>query len=208
MKLRGLSLLALILALAALGAWLWFGREGTPSPIPDAPDTAKIARNSPTNDVNSPVPPIAPTAPAIASAEPVRIASSVVPGMPLARSASTPPAPKAALAGGKRPSAAPLPQAEGKEDAENVQRMLRDFHTRMGENPVGSNAEIMKAVMGGNPVNARLGPPPGQSLNGEGELMDRWGTPYFFHQLTKDSMEVRSAGPDHTMWTADDLVTK
>jgi hypothetical protein len=86
--------------------------------------------------------------------------------------------------------------------------MLRDFRTRMGENPVGSNAEIMRAVMGGNPAGATLGPPTGQSLNADGELLDRWGTPYFFHQLSKDSMEIRSAGPDHTLWTADDLVSK
>lgn len=86
--------------------------------------------------------------------------------------------------------------------------MIRDFRTRLGENPVGDNAEIMKAVMGGNPVNARLGPPAGQSLNEQGELVDRWGTPYFFHQLSKDSMEIRSAGPDRILWTPDDLVTK
>lgn len=86
--------------------------------------------------------------------------------------------------------------------------MLRDFRTRMGENPVGSNAEIMKALMGGNPVGARLGPIDGQGINEQGELVDRWGTPYFFHQLSKNSMEVRSAGPDRKMWTADDLVAK
>ena len=86
--------------------------------------------------------------------------------------------------------------------------MLRDFRTRMGENPVGSNAEIMQALMGGNSAGARLGPSSEQSLNAEGELVDRWGTPYFFHQLSKSSMEIRSAGPDRRMWTADDLVTK
>lgn len=86
--------------------------------------------------------------------------------------------------------------------------MLRNFRTRMNENPVGTNAEIMKAVMGGNPFNAQLGPPPGQSLNEQGELVDRWGTPYFFHQLSKDTMEVRSAGPDGVLWNADDLVVK
>ena len=91
---------------------------------------------------------------------------------------------------------------------EGVQFMLRDYRTRMGENPVGSNAEIMKAVMGDNPAKARLGPPSGQSLNRDGELVDRWETPYFFHQLSKSSMEIRSAGPDRTMWTADDLVAK
>ena len=78
----------------------------------------------------------------------------------------------------------------------------------MKENPVGTNAEIMKAVMGGNPTNAQLGPPEGQSLNEQGELLDRWGTPYFFHQLSKETMEVRSAGPDRVLWNADDLVVK
>ncbi len=78
----------------------------------------------------------------------------------------------------------------------------------MGENPVGSNAEIMRAIMGGNSAGASLGPPPGQSLNADGELTDRWGTPYFFHQLSRNSMEIRSAGPDQRLWTADDLITK
>lgn len=86
--------------------------------------------------------------------------------------------------------------------------MFSHYRTRMGENPVGSNAEIMKKVMGDNPIGARLGPPEGQSINGEGELVDRWGTPYFFHQLAADKMEIRSAGPDHKMWTADDVIAK
>jgi hypothetical protein len=93
-------------------------------------------------------------------------------------------------------------------EVDNVQFMLRDFRTRMGENPVGSNAEIMRAVMGANPAKARLGPPEGQGLNPEGELIDKWGTPYFFHQLSKDKMEVRSAGPDKVMWTQDDILAQ
>ncbi len=84
--------------------------------------------------------------------------------------------------------------------------MLRDYRTQMGENPVGTNAEIMKAVMGGNSKGAILGPPEGQSLDGKGELLDRWGTPYFFHQLSRSSMEIRSAGPDRVMGTEDDVV--
>lgn len=86
--------------------------------------------------------------------------------------------------------------------------MLRDFRTRIGENPTGTNAEIMKVVMGGNRVQAKLGPPEGQKLNDQGELVDRWGAPYFFHQLSKNEMEIRSAGPDRAMWTADDVVMK
>ena len=86
--------------------------------------------------------------------------------------------------------------------------MITDYHTLMGENPVGTNAEIMKALMGHNPHQATLGPPAGASLNGQGELIDRWGTPYFFHQLSRDAMEIRSAGPDRKMYTNDDLVVQ
>jgi len=93
-------------------------------------------------------------------------------------------------------------------DLDNVQFMLRDFRALMHGNPEGTNAEIMKSVMGGNPNQAQLGPPPGQVVNEKGELVDRWGTPYFFHQLSKDEMEIRSAGPDRKMWTADDVVMK
>lgn len=84
--------------------------------------------------------------------------------------------------------------------------MLRDYRTLFGENPVGTNAEIMQAIMGGNPKGAMLGPAEGQTVNETGELIDRWGTPYFFHQLSGDLMEIRSAGEDHRMWTGDDLV--
>jgi hypothetical protein len=53
-----------------------------------------------------------------------------------------------------------------------------------------------------------LGPPDGQHVDGNGELVDRRGSPYFFHQLSKDVMEIRSAGADLKMWTRDDLVGK
>ena len=82
--------------------------------------------------------------------------------------------------------------------------MFREYRDLLGENPVGNNAEIMKAVFGGNKKQAKIGMPEGQSMNADGELLDRWGTPYFFHQVSRDKMEVRSAGPDRQMWTADD----
>ena len=106
------------------------------------------------------------------------------------------------------PAGPEIAEARGLAELEEVQMMLRDFRTRMGDNPVGSNAEIMQSVMGGNPAAARLGPPRGQTLNADGELLDPWGTPYFFHQLSAIRMEVRSAGPDKTMWSGDDLSGK
>lgn len=93
-------------------------------------------------------------------------------------------------------------------ELEDVQVMLREFRTVMKENPVGSNAEIMEAVNGANPKKLHIGAPEGQSMNGNGELVDRWGTPYFFHQLSGNLMEIRSAGPDRQMWTADDVVRR
>ena len=90
-------------------------------------------------------------------------------------------------------------------DVDKITLSLRDFRTLMGENPVGTNKEITEALNGGNPKQARL-LPERQAVNGNGELVDRWGTPYFFHQLAKDRMEIHSAGPDKKMWTEDDTV--
>ena len=45
-------------------------------------------------------------------------------------------------------------------------------------------------------------------VNENGEMVDPWGTPYFFHQLSGHEMEIHSAGPDKIMWTFDDLVAR
>jgi hypothetical protein len=54
----------------------------------------------------------------------------------------------------------------------------------------------------------RLDLPAGNKVNEAGELTDRWGTAYFFHQLSSREMEIRSAGPDRKMWTEDDQQVK
>lgn len=91
-------------------------------------------------------------------------------------------------------------------DMDKVSLMIRDFRTRLKENPVGTNAEIMRALMGENAKGARLGPLDGQQINGKGELVDRWGTPYFFHQMSRTEMEIHSAGPDRQLGTSDDII--
>lgn len=90
------------------------------------------------------------------------------------------------------------------EDLNAVDAAIRNFQAVLGENPIGSNAEITGALLGNNLKQIKLEVPAGSSLNGEGELCDRWGTPYFFHQVSKTEMEIRSAGPDRQMWTGDD----
>jgi hypothetical protein len=90
------------------------------------------------------------------------------------------------------------------EDLDAVDATIRDFRAVLGENPIGSNAEITGALLGNNLKQIKLKLPEGSQLNGEGEMCDRWGTPYFFHQLSATEMEIRSAGPDREMWTGDD----
>ncbi len=91
----------------------------------------------------------------------------------------------------------------------NVRIVINQYGSMFGGNPVGSNPEITKALNGGNPKEVKfLNAESGLRINGRGELVDYWGTPFFFHQLSGTEMEIRSAGPDEKLWTADDLVTK
>ena len=71
-------------------------------------------------------------------------------------------------------------------------------------NPVGENAEITAALAGDNPVRFAFIPRGHRAINARGELVDRWGTPFRFHQLSGTQMEIRSAGPDKRFGTADD----
>jgi len=92
---------------------------------------------------------------------------------------------------------------------ENMRTSVREYGLRFGGNPIGNNAEITRALNGGNPKQVVfIRPDSGLRINGDGELIDGWGTPFFFHQLSGTQTEIRSAGPDRVMWTADDLVTK
>ncbi len=91
----------------------------------------------------------------------------------------------------------------------NTRIVINQYASMFGGNPVGTNPEITKALNGSNPKQARLiNEESGLRINGRGELVDYWGTPFFFHQLSGTEMEIRSAGPDRKMWTSDDLVTK
>lgn len=95
-----------------------------------------------------------------------------------------------------------------REAAESIALNLRSFGQRFGGNPVGTNAEIVKTLNGGNPQGVRYLPQEFLRLNEQGELLDSFGTPYFFHQISSQEMEVRSAGPDKTLWTQDDIAVK
>jgi hypothetical protein len=81
--------------------------------------------------------------------------------------------------------------------------MFRTNFPRDG-NPTGSNAEITATLTGANKLRLVLIPPRHPAINADGELCDRWGTPFFFHAESATRMEIRSAGPDRRLWTDDD----
>jgi len=86
---------------------------------------------------------------------------------------------------------------------------FRDYQSIFGGNPVGTNPEITKALNGDNPKHSTfVHPDDGLRINDRGELIDSWGTPFFFHQLSAREMEIHSAGPDRVMWTSDDIVVR
>lgn len=128
----------------------------------------------------------------------------------------------AAEAEAKRPIlAGPQPAADRSTLADDLNSPRTDVHSDLrlvneifvayrgavrDEDPVGENVEITAALKGRNKLGFAFIPPDCPALNAKGELCDRWGHPYFFHQLSGVKMEIRSAGPDGVMWTADDEV--
>jgi hypothetical protein len=92
---------------------------------------------------------------------------------------------------------------------DNMRVAIHNYQDAFGENPVGDNAEITAALSGKNPKQVNfLRDDAGLSKNDKGELLDAWGTPFFFHQVSGKVMEIHSAGQDRKMWTFDDLVTR
>ncbi|MCX6952877.1 MAG: hypothetical protein NTV51_12035 [Verrucomicrobia bacterium] len=118
------------------------------------------------------------------------------------------PTPAVATAVADSPIADALNAPDGtiRRDIEILHELMSAFQTnfpRLG-NPVGENAEITAALTGANPAKFVFLSPRHRAINARGELCDRWGTPFRFHQLSGTQMEIRSAGPDRKFATADD----
>ncbi|MBL9133985.1 MAG: hypothetical protein JNG86_22425 [Verrucomicrobiaceae bacterium] len=70
---------------------------------------------------------------------------------------------------------------------------------------MGANEEFAAALLGKNAAKEVFLSAPHACLNEKGQIIDRWGTALFFHVRDAQRIDIRSAGPDRTMWTADDL---
>ena len=110
---------------------------------------------------------------------------------------------------GPEPATNPLPVLAPLTVLDNARVVMHNYSSAFGENPVGNNAEITAALMGNNPKQVVfITVESGLRVNGRGELVDGFGTPFFFHQLSGKEMEIRSAGEDRQMWTFDDKLTR
>ena len=100
------------------------------------------------------------------------------------------------------------PDGDALRDLRIVEDVLDAWRTNFpgAGNPVGLNSEITRALAGANSLRVAFVPADHPAVNAHGELCDRWGTPLGFHQISGAHMELRSAGPDRTPYTADDLV--
>ena len=96
---------------------------------------------------------------------------------------------------------------DAEQDLEQFSSILSFYRMAFEQNPVAAdNQSVMAALMGDNPRSLVFFPEDHPSLNAQGELMDRWGTPYYFHALSGTMMEVISPGPDRQLGNADDLI--
>ena len=116
--------------------------------------------------------------------------------------------PAAVVATYRAAEPATLQAGNGEAQLQTLVRLLRDYRATYGSNPVGNNAEIVRALRGNNPRGMRFADDASAPVSKGGEVLDRWGHPLYFHPISATVLEVRSAGPDGKMWTPDDLVAR
>lgn len=70
----------------------------------------------------------------------------------------------------------------------------------------GDNADITAALTGTQYAGQKghVFPRQHNAIRG-GQLVDRWGTPFWFHANGPGQFEIRSAGPDRELFTPDDV---
>ena len=167
--------LVLSALILALLAWYFWPASNAPSSAPSAASVPSAPARSPNPQAQIPAPP------------------SAAPAAPAERStlADTLNSPKTTV----------------RADLRVVADILDTFRTNFPRdgNPVGTNAEITAVLTGQNKLRLALIPPDHPAVSrATGELLDRYGTPFFFHAESGTRMTLTSAGPDKKLHTPDD----
>lgn len=88
-----------------------------------------------------------------------------------------------------------------------VFELFQFYRREFGVFPAGEdNRQWMNALRGSNPERLPILPSDHPRLDENGALLDAWANPFFIHQIARDRIEVRSAGPDGALFTEDDSV--
>jgi hypothetical protein len=94
-------------------------------------------------------------------------------------------------------------------DVDTLHTLVRQYLRRLGNRegpPIGNDTDLAAALKGDNPMKYATLPKNHPAFASGGRLCDRWGSPYFVHPIGEADFEIRSAGPDRKMFTADDLI--
>lgn len=188
---------AVALLLLAVGLW-WWGRPSAPSPQTSGSPAASAPASASTAAFPTATPGTAPAAPAATTVRPPVLTDGG-------------PVPDSALIAEPPFEHIELLNAPGRtvqQDLSLLNDLFASWQTtfpRQG-NPVGNNDEITTTLTGRNALRYAMIPRNHPAINAQGELVDRWGTPFQFHQISGAKMEIRSAGPDRKLYTADDAV--
>ncbi len=182
-QILGLFLAALVLGVGGLLYWKTETSIPQPAPAVVAPTrSAAFPQSTP-----RPLPAYAAGRIQVAPPDPATLAN--VPPSPLARALgarATPP--------GQEPGI--------------VMELLVFYRRQFGAFPAGEdNRQIVNALLGANPQKLPILPSDHPRLSSGGELLDAWDQPFFFHQISRDEVQVRSAGPDRQLFTDDDSVS-
>ena len=183
---------AIVIAAIVAGLVLLLRSKHSSPSNPSQPEKIAGSNFNPQAPSKSPNVPSSNSAPTIAAASNGIASRAASPNPPPVSSAST----------NEEPVLPPLTVLD------KARVVIHNYRSAFGQNPVGTNPEITAALMGKNPKQINFVADSGLRVNDKGELVDAFGTPFFFHQISGQEMEIRSAGEDRVMWTYDDLVTK
>lgn len=93
------------------------------------------------------------------------------------------------------------------QDLQIVADFLETYARATGGQPTGDNTDITAALTGTQfpGQKGRVFPRQHRAVK-DGQLVDRWGVPFWFHPNSGNSMEIRSAGPDKQLFSPDDVI--
>jgi hypothetical protein len=101
------------------------------------------------------------------------------------------------------------PATDPVEDLRKLHRVVVSYFSVVkdsSKHPIGGNADLAAALRGENPSQEIFLPAKHPVFSADGLLLDRWNTPLIVHPEAWRELELRSAGPDKTPYTADDLI--